>query len=272
MFLLAAAGLLLATAGLVRAHTVPNLTVEAHFASDGAYSLVINIDPRTFMAADPTAFPPVPASWYLDQTREQTAATHQKAREYLGRCLGLTFSGSKTPLPECQFQAINGADNTPVDASTQEVHLLATARGRVPKNASVLQIDYAKEATTPLILLSSHEGRPAPRAQVAFPGEGKQVRLLGGPPPPAQDRPVPPPLQTAGQEQPRLEKPQAAKARPPARPQQAGTAAAPPQPAPQNRVWLVLVIAVTLICLIVGWRLLARYRHHHRFHAKPRTM
>lgn len=231
-----ALALLGAAAGLARAHTVPNMTLEAAFAADGGFTLAINIDPRTFMAADPTTLPPVPASWYRDQTQEQVAATHQKARAYLGEALRLVFSGTKVPLPECRFQPIDGADNTPMDAETQEVHLLATAHGTLPQGATAFQVDFAKAATTSLILLTSQSGKTSPRAQVVFPGELS--------PPVALRRPDPAP--------------------PPA--------AAPPPVRPQNRIWVVLVAGAALIILIIGWRLLVRYRHHHRFHARPRSM
>ena len=65
---------LLEVAGVAHAHVVPNMTVEAEFNSAGGYTLRINVDPRTFLAADPTSLPPVPASWYLEQTPEQAAA------------------------------------------------------------------------------------------------------------------------------------------------------------------------------------------------------
>ena len=120
----------LAVPGLLFAHVVPNMTVEAEFTSAGGYTLRINVDPRTFLAAEPTSLPPVPASWYLEQTPEQVAATHEKAQQYLASALGLLFDGKKTVLPACKIRAMDGADNTPLKADTQEVHLLATASGQ----------------------------------------------------------------------------------------------------------------------------------------------
>ncbi len=234
VFLLAA---FVVSSGHVRAHVVPNMNMEADFNADGSYALRINVDPRAFLAADPTALPPVPASWYRDQTPEQIAATHEKAREYLAASLGLTFKGRKVPLPEPQFQAIDGADNTPIDAETQEVHLLATVRGAVPQGADVFRVDLGKEAKTPLILLTTQEGKAAPRAQVVFPGEeGKAVAIRAAPAKPQAAQPPSPPADS------------------------------------MNHVWLILVGGVTLVAVLVGWRLLVRYRHHHKFHRKPRSM
>jgi len=224
--------------GAAWAHVVPNMTVEADFAADGGYTLSINVDPRTFLAADPTTLPPVPGSWYREQTPEQIAATHEKAGEYLTRALGLLFGGQKTPLPNCAIQAIDGESNTPLTSETQEVHLLASAKGNVPTGAASFQIDFAKDANTTLILLPSHGGKAAPRPQVIFPGETSRAY----------------PLET----------------RAPAPNTRAAPAPASQPPAPLFSLGLVITVSVAVMLLIVGWRLLSHYRHHHRAHRRPR--
>lgn len=227
-----------AAPGLAGAHVVPNMTVEADFAAEGGYSLRINVDPRTFLAADPTTLPPVPGSWYREQTPEQLAATHEKAGEYLSRALGLLFGGQKMPFPNWAIQAIDGENNTPLTAETQEVHLLASAKGRVPAGAASFQIDFAKDANTTLILLPSHGGKAAPRPQVIFPGETSRAY----------------PLETST----------------PAPTTAVAPAPASQQPASLFSLGLVLTLSVAVLFLIVGWRLLRRYRHHHRAHHRPR--
>uniref|UniRef100_UPI0037849C83 hypothetical protein n=1 Tax=Prosthecobacter sp. TaxID=1965333 RepID=UPI0037849C83 len=234
----ALAMLALAMPGAAWAHVVPNMTVEADFAADGGYTLSINVDPRTFLAADPTTLPPVPGSWYREQTPEQLAATHEKAGEYLTRALGLLFGGQKTPLPNCAIQAIDGESNTPLTAETQEVHLLASAQGRVPAGAASFQIDFAKDANTTLILLPSHGGKAAPRPQVIFPGETSRAYPL--------ETSTPAPTTTTA------------------------PAPAPQPPAPLFSLGLVITLSVVVMLLIVGWRLLNHYRHHHRAHRRPR--
>ncbi len=246
VILLAAFGAIVSLSGQAQAHVVPNTTMEADFSADGSYAVRINVDPRTFMAADPTTLPPVPASWYREQTPEEVAATHEKARAYLEACLRLVFSGDKAHLPKCEFQAINGDDNTPINAQSQEVHLLATGQGRVPEGASTFRLDFAKAANTSLILLTTQPGKAAPRAQVVFPGElSKEVVLRDAPP----ARPVP-------AVEPRLP----------------SSSSPPPAADSMNQVWLGLVAGIALIALIIGRLLLARYRHHHKFHRKPRSM
>lgn len=208
------------------------MTVEAEFDSAGGYTLRINVDPRTFLAADPTALPPVPASWYLEQTPEQVTATHEKAQQYLTRSLGLLFDGGKkVTLPVCKIQAIDGADNTPLHADTQEVHLLGTASGRLPSAATTFQVDFAKDANTSLILLHSLAGKTELRPRVVFPGETSlPFRLQTTPSAPVPSEKAP--------------------------------------PSKTHEIFLVITVSVVCIVVIVGWLLLSHYRHHHRAHRK----
>ena len=219
---------------MVQAHVVPSMTLEADFNADQSYVLRINVDPRTFLAADPTTLPPVPASWYREQSPEQLAATHQKAREYLSRALGVLFGGQKHDLPTCEIQAIDGADNTTFKADTQEVHLLATARGQIPTGAATFQIEFAKDANTSLILLHTQAGKAELRPQVIFPGESSRAFQFQNIEPVAA---VP----------------------------------APPPPSNSNRLYLILTLSVAGILVTIGWQLLRRYRHHHRLHRRPRS-
>ena len=220
----------LAAASLLHAHVVPNMTIEAEFNSAGGYTLRINVDPRTFLAADPTALPPVPASWYLEQTPEQAAATHEKAQQYLASSLGVLFDGKKAELPSCKIQAMDGADNTLLKAATQEVHLLATASGQLPAGATTFQVEFAKEANTSLILLHTQAGKTELRPQVVFPGEtSRPFQLHVSAAAPLVDSP-------------------------------------PPK---ANEAYVIAAIAVACILGFIGWRLLSHFRHHHRAHRKP---
>jgi hypothetical protein len=227
---------MLAAIGSSEAHVVPNMTVEADFAADGTYTLRINVDPRTFLAPDPTTLPPVPGSWYREQTPEQIAATQGKARDYLSTALGLIFSGQKTPLPAGEIQAIDGEDKTPLNPDTQEVHLLATVKGSTPTGADNFQIDFSKDANTSLILLHSQAGSTEVRPQVIFPGETSRPFSIRA-----------------------LEKKPVAEPPPP-----------PPATSESDSVWVAIVSGIAVILVIQGWRLLNRHRHYHRGHRKPK--
>lgn len=225
--------------GLAQAHVVPNMTVEADFAPGGGYTLRINVDPRTFLASDPTTLPPVPGSWYREQTPAQVAATHEKAQQYLRGAVSLIFNDEKKPLPACQIQAMDGADNTPLKPETEEVHLLATMEGRLPEGANTFRVDFAKNANTSMILLLSQQGRAEPRPQVVFPGEVSRPFELKIAAPATSAKPVPPPSTAT-------------------------------EPAATGRIFLTLLTAATCIAGIAGWRLLKYYRHHHRAHGRAR--
>ncbi len=215
----------------LQAHAVPSTEIVASFKNDRSYTLTINLDPRSFLATDPTTLPPVPGSWYRDQSKEQITATHAKAREYLAQVLSFSFSGTKAELVATDLVAIDGNDNTPFKADTPEIHLLATLRGTLPVAASDFLIAYDKAATTSLILLIEHEGETERRPQVIFPGETsraiKLVTHVAPPPPPAQPK--------------------------------------------SNNFLLIMVLSIAVILLVIGWRLLVRYRHYHRCHRKPRS-
>jgi hypothetical protein len=213
------------------AHVVPDITVEADFNATGGYTLRINVDPRIFLAAEPRSLPPVPGSWYHEQTPEQVAATHASAQQYLAHALGVLFNAQKITLPPCQFQAIDGADNTPLKSDTQEIHLLATVTGQLPADATTFQIDFAKDANSSLILLPKLAGNAGPRPQVVFPGETSrpfQLKVVA-----------------------------------------ATTQSETPVPSNTNQVYLIIAISLACIVGITGWLLLSHYRHHHRAHRKP---
>lgn len=231
------AGLLTLAAGSAEAHVVPNMTVEAEFSADGRYAFQINVDPRTFLASDPTSLPPVPASWYLDQPAEQAAATKAKAQEYLSRALGLVFGGNKAPLPICEILPIDGEDNTPLEPDTQEVHFLAKTSGSVPPGTASFQVEFSKDANTTLILLPRQTGNSAARPQVVFPGETSRAFAL-------------------------------------TIPEQTPPGFPGPKSSPKSlpsRIGVGLLTVFVLVLLFQGWRLLNKYRHHHRAHQRPKN-
>lgn len=154
-----------------QAHQVPNMTIEAVFDAAGTYEMKVNVDPRVFLSTQPTSLAPVVASWYLDQTPEQVQATLESARGYLEKNLKLTFGATTVPLPECAWQAMDGATNLPVQPETTEVHLLATLKGTVPPESGPFVLHFGAEAKVSLILLLSKSGQPEPKVQVIFPGE-----------------------------------------------------------------------------------------------------
>jgi len=157
--------------GSAWAHQVPNMTIEADFDSAGGFVLKVNMDPRVILSAQPTALPPVAASWYLDQTPEQLKITLEKAAAYLDKNLKFQFGAATLPLPPPTWQAMDGTTNLEVKTDTTEVHLLATLKGTVPAEQKVFVLDFGAEASVSLILLLKTHAMPEAKVQVLFPGE-----------------------------------------------------------------------------------------------------
>jgi hypothetical protein len=225
--------LYLLLAGQAWAHPVPSITVEAVFQPTGTYTLSVNLDPRTFLAAEPRSLPPVPAPWYREQSAEQIAATHARCEAFLTQHLRLRWGGREVAWPPISFQAIDGADNAPLRPETLEVHLLATASGDAPSRSEPFEIEYAKSAPIELILLSSMKGEAEARPQVLFPGETSRRFQI---------------IYAAPTTQPSL-RPTSAK--------QSGS------------IFTLILAALAAIAVFIGWLLLSKYRHYHRAHRKP---
>ncbi len=169
-----------------QAHQVPNITTEALFRSNGEFALKISLDPRVFLSDQPTSLPPVPAEWFTSQSETEVNETWTAASGYLKRSFELHFDGEVAPLPEADFQPMDGATNEPLSPRTAEVHILATLKGRVPETqgeSTGFEIAFGPKANTSLILLNSIDGELERRPQVLFPGETSRtfrVPLPGG--------------------------------------------------------------------------------------------
>jgi hypothetical protein len=178
--LLASLGVL-AACGEAVAHQVPSLTVEALFSADRSYTLRINVDPRLFISDQPSSLPPVPIEWYRDQKPEELAATRLKAAGYLSKALTIKFGETTAQLENCDFQPMDGATNMPLSADTKEVHLLAEAKGTVPKEQSSFALALSHDANVSMILMNSFEGTMERRPNVVFPGETSRAFELSFP-------------------------------------------------------------------------------------------
>ncbi len=156
------------------AHQVPNMTVEADFAPDGGFEIKVNIDPRVFLSDNPTSLPPVPASWFLDQSEDQRRDTFRRATSHVGRMLKFQLGKEALKEPAIDWQAMDGATSLAVTVDTAETHLLGTLRGAVPEGADRFTLQYAREGQVSLILLTTTPGMTEPKVQVLFAGESSR--------------------------------------------------------------------------------------------------
>lgn len=161
--------LLLSSSAL--AHQVPSLTLEADFSPDGAVEFRVNLDPRLFLAEDPTTLPPVPAPWFRDQTEEARAQTLADATAYVQAALSFFFDDQKTAALTWKFEPIDGATGEPFTDATAEVHFLAKCQTRRPDTASASSVRLETAAKAAAVILNRLNQQAERRPQILFPGE-----------------------------------------------------------------------------------------------------
>lgn len=157
---------------MVQAHTVPNLTVEADFALDGSAKIQVNLDPRLFLADDPTTLPPIPADWIRNMGAEERAKIDQQASAYLEQALAWRFGEDAAPMVMTwSFLAIDGGTGGELSDETVEVHLLAQTQIEVPAAEGKFCVAVLEGAKAAMVLLNRLGEQAERRAQVLFPGE-----------------------------------------------------------------------------------------------------
>lgn len=160
----------LAICGMLQAHTVPVLVVEAEFGHAREVALKVNLDPRLFLAQQPTSLPPVPASWWFGQDAAAQEKTRRQAADFVSRTLD--FSLGATPLQgSWRVQPIDSASAFPLGEASTEVHLLAEHEGVLPASAGDFKMAIRKDCPVAVILLCSQAGDAERRPQSLFPGE-----------------------------------------------------------------------------------------------------
>lgn len=156
--------------GMLNAHTVPTLVVEAEFTTRKNVSLKVNLDPRLFLAPQPSSLPPVPASWWFDQDENSKAESIKKAGGYIDRIL--TFRVGETIMKGTwQVSPIDSTSAFPLGANSAEVHLLAEYTSALPNTDGAFTLEVSKDCPVGLILVNSLEGVNERKPQSLFAGE-----------------------------------------------------------------------------------------------------
>jgi hypothetical protein len=165
----------------LHAHQVPSLTLEAKFTAEGAAAFSINLDPRLFLAEDPTTLPPVPAPWFRDQSEQERAETLASARAYVQSAITFFFDDQKAAALTWEFIPIDGATGEPFTEATSEVHFLAQCKTTCPAAAGTSSIRLEPAAKAAAVLLNSfkklgdQEAQSERRPQILFPGESSRA-------------------------------------------------------------------------------------------------
>lgn len=156
--------------GVLNAHTVPTLVVEAEFTTGKNASLKVNLDPRLFLSVPPSSLPPVPASWWFDQDENSKAESIKKAGSYIDKIL--TFRVGETIMNGTwQITPIDSVSAFPLVTSSAEVHLLAEYTSSLSNTDGVFTLEVSKDCPVGLILVNSLEGVDERKPQSLFAGE-----------------------------------------------------------------------------------------------------
>lgn len=205
------------TAVRIQAHPIPTLVVEAIFHPDRTCELKVNLDPRLFLHEVPSTLPPVPGSWWWDQSESDRTANQDRARQYLARTLQFAF-GTTQAQPTWSVHAIDSTLTTELSPTSAEVHLLSICRVEPTADAREFKLTLARSAVVPVILLNSEFGNAKITPQSVYPGETSRAFLL--------------PVKTTVAAEP--------------------TPVPPPAPQPDSSIRWRLVLAATLLAGLVG--------------------
>ena len=219
--------------GQVGAHTVPSMVAEAEFTPDRGVVVLVNLDPRLVLTDQPSAVPPVPASWWFEQDEPGRAETLAKAAAYVDAQLQFRVGGTDL-RGAWKVQPVDSATVAPVTSSSAEVHLLAEYRGSLPQVPGDFKLTVSKTCAVATLLVNAMAGDEQRQPQLVFPSESSR----GFPLPPLVTRAEP------GS---------------PAQPTESGTGTgAKPQPGPPSKLapghslWAHGLFAVAVTCVLLG--------------------
>ncbi|MEZ0276207.1 MAG: hypothetical protein ACAH88_14965 [Roseimicrobium sp.] len=201
---------MLLPAGQVGAHTVPSMVAEAEFSPKREMVLLVNLDPRLILTDQPSAVPPVPASWWFEQDEKGRADTLTRAAAYVDA--QLKFRVGSTDLHGAwKVQPVDSATVTPVTPSSAEVHLLVEHRGPLPEAQGDFKLTVSRTCAVATLLVNAMAGDEQRQPQLVFPGESSRGFVLpalaakaeaGSPAPPtgkeAVAKPAPAPAPAPG--------------------------------------------------------------------------
>ena len=158
----------------LQAHRVAELALEAEFQADGSFVCRVTLDPRLFLAADPSAMPPVGPEWFLDQDPEAWGKSQLQAAERLSELLKTSLGKRVLDWKGASWQAMDGNSNGPLTRDSAETHLLATLRGRVESGQGPFAVSLATSSPVALIVLTQRPDDEKPQVQALFAGETSQ--------------------------------------------------------------------------------------------------
>lgn len=155
------------------AHTVPSMVAEAEFSPERQVTLLVNLDPRLFLTDQPTAVPPIPASWWFQQSEGEQAETLKRAAAYVDAQLQFHV-GAGELRGDWKVQPVDSATVAPLTPSSAEVHLLAEHQGPLPEVEGDFKMKVAPACAVATLLMNVMAGAEQRQPQLVFPGESSR--------------------------------------------------------------------------------------------------
>jgi|GEM_PF-1562464 len=187
------ASLLLACAGTLLAHPVPDIPVRANFAVDGSATIAVEIDPRCF--SDQALHEPYLENAVLQaKSNKEKEALFAKSKTFINDTLGFRFeptadkNGPALGEPRLTFTTLGSQPlpwnaETPADNRPRIARMPVTITATYTFDARALKSYqlHAKPAGKFSVQFINHIGDTAQRLHVLFPGESSYRLEVGDP-------------------------------------------------------------------------------------------
>ncbi len=155
------------------AHPIPDVAVRADFATNGGWTLQVEIDPRSF-EPDPNVAPYLTNADLGLTPPEKQARLKAAARDYIRRVVSVVLDPALEVIPEFDWQ-FTTLENAPLKAAEDPVMLTGTWKTQIPAGTTGYSIKALPEGTLSVLYHNTALGKKVERFQILFPGETSYV-------------------------------------------------------------------------------------------------
>lgn len=164
---------LLALAPPCLSHPLPDVAVRANFEQNGAWTLQVEIDPRSF-EPDPNVAPYLTNADLAVTPAEQQEKLKAKAREYVQRVVEVVLDPVVAVKPDLSWE-FTAAENAPLKLPEDPVMLTGTWHTKLPAGSTGYSIKALPTGTLSVLYHNTALGKKVERFQILFPGETSYV-------------------------------------------------------------------------------------------------
>ncbi len=151
------------------AHPIPDIPVQGHFATGGAATLFVEVDPRCF-DPDPNGAASLTHVVFRSYSEEDRADLRRKADALVRRSVEFFFEPLGRVQPEFTF-TFTGKGRAPLAADEDVVVLTGAWKTNVPAGISGWKIRALPGEKLAVVFQNVIDGQTHPRLNVLFPGE-----------------------------------------------------------------------------------------------------